>query len=101
MANISHVLYRNTEVDKVAELGPREDAVRSFIKAFETNFNFDICEPALVLVLQAIYALIWNDNSVILLAKNRNLIKYVKIFKDKVADSVSKDVCSDLIMYLN
>lgn len=96
LANISLILWRNTEINKVAELGPREDAIRAFIKAFETNFVFDMCEQALILVLQAISTVMWGDASVIRLAKNRNLISFINTIKDKVADESGKSLARDI-----
>uniref|UniRef100_A0A914XT83 Phospholipase A-2-activating protein n=1 Tax=Panagrolaimus superbus TaxID=310955 RepID=A0A914XT83_9BILA len=97
LANMSLILWTNTEVDKVAELGPREDAVRSFIKAFESNFNFDIAQPALILLLQSMATVMWGDNSVISLSKNRNLLSYVNVIKDKVSDEGGKSLARDII----
>uniref|UniRef100_A0AC35FMY9 Phospholipase A-2-activating protein n=1 Tax=Panagrolaimus sp. PS1159 TaxID=55785 RepID=A0AC35FMY9_9BILA len=97
LANISFILWTNTEVEKVAELGPREDAVRSFIKAFESNFNFDIDQSALILLLQSIATVMWGDNSVISLSKNRNLLNFINIIKDKVSDENGKSLARDIV----
>lgn len=98
LANLSLVLWRNTEVLKIAELGPREDALRSIIRAFESGYNFDgITEQYLIIILQAVATIMWGDASVIRLAKDRNLLKFVNMLKDKVADESGKGLARDIV----
>ncbi|KAE9549992.1 hypothetical protein FO519_006792 [Halicephalobus sp. NKZ332] len=98
LANLSLILWRNTEVLKIAELGPREDALRSIIRAFENGYKFDeITEQSLITILQAVATIMWGDASVIRLAKDRNLLKFVNMIKDKVADDVGKGLARDVV----
>jgi hypothetical protein len=53
LANIALILLRQTEKGVCAELGPREDVLRSIIKLSENILSFgDCCEPALQRLLQ-------------------------------------------------
>uniref|UniRef100_A0A7E4V5N5 WD_REPEATS_REGION domain-containing protein n=1 Tax=Panagrellus redivivus TaxID=6233 RepID=A0A7E4V5N5_PANRE len=101
LTNIALILWTNTEIKKVAELGPREDAIRALIKAFEGGFTFDkMTEQSLILLLQAISTVMWGDQSVIRLAKNRNLMPFVNVIKDKVANDLGKSLARDIVEML-
>jgi hypothetical protein len=53
LGNIASILLRQTEKGVCAELGPREDVLRSIIKLSEKVVSFgDCCEPALQRFLQ-------------------------------------------------
>lgn len=98
LSNLSLMLWNNTEVLKVAELGPREDAMRSVIKAFENNFNYDYMTPqTLIQMMQAIGTLMWGDASVTRLAKGRNVLRYITILKDKISEDDGKELARDVI----
>uniref|UniRef100_A0A915Q0D1 Phospholipase A-2-activating protein n=1 Tax=Setaria digitata TaxID=48799 RepID=A0A915Q0D1_9BILA len=97
LANWSLILLRHTESGKVAELGPREDALRAIIQAIENVVSFgDFNQAALIRLLQAIVTLMWGDLAVIQLAKEKNIIGIVNRVKDAVIDESGKAIARDI-----
>ncbi|KAM3720048.1 Ubiquitin fusion degradation protein [Dirofilaria immitis] len=87
LANWALILLRHTESGNVAELGPREDALRDIIQTIENVVNFgDFNQIALIRLLQAIATLMWGDVSVIQLAKRYDIIDVMNRIKDAVVD---------------
>ncbi|VDO50671.1 unnamed protein product [Onchocerca flexuosa] len=97
LANWALILLRHTESGKVAELGPREDALRAIIQAIENMVNFgDFNQIALIRLLQAIVTLMWGDVAVIQLAKERDIIGIMNRIKDAVVDECGKAIARDI-----
>ncbi|KAK6732564.1 hypothetical protein RB195_016748 [Necator americanus] len=96
LANWSLLLLNRSET--VAELGPREDAIREIIKVCEdkvTSFG-SFAEVAMIRLLQAIVTFMWGDTTVINLAKSRNMLSIVNRIKDAVADEKGKSIARDI-----
>uniref|UniRef100_A0A8R1XTE8 Phospholipase A-2-activating protein n=1 Tax=Onchocerca volvulus TaxID=6282 RepID=A0A8R1XTE8_ONCVO len=97
LANWALILLRHTESGEVAELGPREDALRAIIQAIENVVSFgDFNQLALIRLLQAIVTLMWGDVAVIQLAKKRNIIGIMNRIKDAVVDECGKAIARDI-----
>ncbi|MCP9261252.1 Phospholipase A-2-activating protein [Dirofilaria immitis] len=97
LANWALILLRHTESGNVAELGPREDALRDIIQTIENVVNFgDFNQIALIRLLQAIATLMWGDVSVIQLAKRYDIIDVMNRIKDAVVDESVKAVARDI-----
>ncbi|RCN40028.1 PUL domain protein [Ancylostoma caninum] len=99
LANWSLLLLNRSE--KVAELGPREDAIRAIIKVCEEKYSSftsfgSLNEAAMIRLLQAIVTLMWGDATVIALAKSRNMLSIVNRMKDAVVDERGKNVARDI-----
>ncbi|VDK31274.1 unnamed protein product, partial [Gongylonema pulchrum] len=57
---------QQTETEKIAELGPREDVLRVVLKMIDDISSFgDHTQDALIRLLQAIVTLMWGDASLI------------------------------------
>ncbi|VIO94008.1 WD domain containing protein [Brugia malayi] len=98
LANWALILLRHTESGKIAELGPREDALRAIIQAIGNVVSFgDFNQIALIRLLQAIVTLMWGDVAIIQLAKGRDIIGIVNRIKDAVVDESGKAVARDII----
>ncbi|VDK30519.1 unnamed protein product, partial [Gongylonema pulchrum] len=66
LANWALVLLQQTETEKIAELGPREDVLRVVLKMIDDIGSFgDHTQDALIRLLQAIVTLMWGDASLI------------------------------------
>ncbi|KAI6217184.1 hypothetical protein M3Y95_01232300 [Aphelenchoides besseyi] len=97
LANIALILLRQTEKGQCAELGPREDVLRSIIKSTETLLSFgDFSEAALVRLLQAIVTLMWGDATVIGLGKQRGISEISNKIKDAVQSDEAKAIARDI-----
>lgn len=98
IANLALVLLRQTEAGQVAELGPREDALRAIVTAIEPVSSFGEYAPhALLRLLQAIATVMWGDATVIKLGKDRGLIGIVNRIKDAVPEESAKNVARDIV----
>ncbi|KHJ85570.1 PUL domain protein, partial [Oesophagostomum dentatum] len=96
LANWSLLLLQRSE--KVAELGPREDAIRAFVKLCDeklTSFG-SLSEAAMIRLLQAIVTFMWGDTTVISLAKSRNMLTIINRMKDAVVDERGKNIARDI-----
>ncbi|CAJ0608269.1 unnamed protein product [Cylicocyclus nassatus] len=91
-------LYLLNKSDKVAELGPREDAIRAIIKLCDERLQAfgSVSEGAMIRLLQAIVTLMWGDTTVINLAKSRNMLAIVNKIKDAVVDERGKNIARDI-----
>ncbi|VDN08021.1 unnamed protein product [Thelazia callipaeda] len=97
LANWALIFLEETECGKVAELGPREDALQAIIQAIENIASFgDFNQTALIRLLQAIVTLMWGDIAVIQFAKGRNIIGIVNRVKDAVVDESGKSIARDI-----
>ncbi|CAG9534252.1 unnamed protein product [Cercopithifilaria johnstoni] len=97
LANWALILLRHTESGKIAELGPREDALRAIIQVIENIVSFgDFNQIALIRLLQAIVTLMWGDVAVIQLAKGRDIIGIMNRIKDAVVDESGKAIARDI-----
>ncbi|KAI6183461.1 hypothetical protein M3Y97_00491700 [Aphelenchoides bicaudatus] len=97
LANVAMLLLRQTEKGVCAELGPREDVLRSIIKFAEKVLSFgDICELALQRFLQTIVTLMWGDQMVIEMGKKRGIDDIVMRIKDAVSSEDSKNIARDI-----
>ncbi|KAI6181928.1 hypothetical protein M3Y98_00882200 [Aphelenchoides besseyi] len=97
LANIALILLRQTEKGQCAELGPREDVLRSIIKSTEALLSFgDFSEAALVRLLQAIVTLMWGDATVIGLGKQRGISEISTKIKDAVQSDEAKAIARDI-----
>ncbi|KHJ83481.1 PUL domain protein [Oesophagostomum dentatum] len=93
LANWSLLLLKRSE--KVAELGPREDAIRAFVKLCDeklTSFG-SLSEAAMIRLLQAIVTFMWGDTT---LAKSRNMLTIINRMKDAVVDERGKNIARDI-----
>ncbi|VDN19481.1 unnamed protein product [Cylicostephanus goldi] len=96
LANWSLFLLKKSE--KVAELGPREDAIRAIVKLCDERLQSfgSVSEGAMIRLLQAIVTLMWGDTTVITLAKSRNMLAIVNKIKDAVVDERGKNIARDI-----
>ncbi|CAI2327550.1 unnamed protein product [Caenorhabditis sp. 36 PRJEB53466] len=96
LANWSLALLKQSE--ECAQLGPREDLLRAIITGIETVNSFgDLCEEAITRLLQSIVTVMWGDQSVIQLAKNRQLATIAARLKDAVPNETGKGIARDII----
>ncbi|XGW12216.1 hypothetical protein V3C99_013144 [Haemonchus contortus] len=96
LANWSLLLLNRSET--VAELGPREDAIRGIVKVCEAIDSFGyLSQDSLIRLLQAIVTFMWGDSSVISLAKSRNMLQIVNRMKDAVVDEQGKNIARDIV----
>ncbi|PIO62891.1 PUL domain protein [Teladorsagia circumcincta] len=95
LANWSLLLLNRSET--VAELGPREDAIRGIVKVCENIDSFGyLSRDSMIRLLQAIVTFMWGDTSVISLAKSRNMLQIVSRMKDAVVDEQGKNIARDI-----
>ncbi|KAK6029422.1 PUL domain protein [Ostertagia ostertagi] len=95
LANWSLLLLNRSET--VAELGPREDAIRGIVKVCEKIDSFGyLSRDSMIRLLQAIVTFMWGDTSVISLAKSRNMLQIVSRMKDAVVDEQGKNIARDI-----
>lgn len=104
IANLAFLLLKETEVEGgCAELGPREDTLRSILTIQDQykNISFGAYPAEAVLrLLQAISTLIWGDATIIKLAKNRGLNIILARIKDSVSDERVKSLTRDTVEML-
>lgn len=95
IANWSLLLLNRSAT--VAELGPREDAIRGIIKVCEPIDSFGyLSTDSMIRLLQAIVTFMWGDTTVISLAKSRNMLQIVGRMKDAVVEEQGKNIARDI-----
>ncbi|KAK5986865.1 hypothetical protein GCK32_003878 [Trichostrongylus colubriformis] len=95
LANWSLLLLNRSET--VAELGPREDAIRGIIKVCETIDSFGyLSRDGMIRLLQAIVTFMWGDTSVISVGFQFYLSDYINLpVRDNNLDNrIGGCVCS-------